>query len=172
VTSAMSGVVRLRVRLRGRLRVRQGDRLRFPALCAPSGGFPRTHASFWAGCTGDISMSAGKSPDPYLLTGETPWLCRVAQGLPLWLAPADLCALRSCPGRLVTWPWVVPCADRVVASRRRCFAALARLVEPAARRVLLALVAGRTAYPSLSRRLPGRSYDGPRAARQRFGGAR
>ncbi len=60
---------------------------------------------------------------PRPLTGETLWLCRVVHGPPLWLL-ADLCAVRSCMGRLVTWPWVVSCAHRVVASRRRCFAAL------------------------------------------------
>jgi hypothetical protein len=162
------GAVRLRVRLRGRLRFRQWDRLRFPALCAPSAGFPRTHTGFWDGRTGDISMSAGKSPDSRPLTGENPWLRRVVHGLPLWLL-ADLRAVRSWLGRLVTWPWVVSCADRVAASRRRCFAALARLVEPAALRVLFAKAAGRTAQPSLSRRLPGRSCERPR---WRLGGAR
>lgn len=133
----MSGVVRLRFRLRDRLRFRQTVRLRFPAPGALLAGFPCTRAFFLGDCAADISVSAGKYPVPRPLTGD----------------PVG----RAC---------------RVAASRRRYFAALARLVKPAAFAVLrCAAVRGCTVQPSLSRRLPGRWCYRPRAAR-RPGGAR
>ena len=173
----MSGPVRLRCRLRDRLRFRQRVRLRFPALCAQFGAFPCTFASFCAGRTGDISMSAGESPDPRPLTGDSPRLCPVhdcALRSPSAAPPGALLAVRPLPCRLVTWPlpWMVSSAHRVVASRRRCVAALARLVRPVAFPLpRCAVVRGCTVQPSLSRRLPGRWCNGPRAARRRSGGA-
>ena len=174
----MSGRVRLRFRLRVRLRFRQRVRLRFPALCAPLGAFPCTFAGLFRARTGDISMSAGESPVSRPLTGDSPGLCPVhgcAMRLPLADLPGALSAVRSLLCRPVTWPlpWMVSYAHRVVTSRRRCFAALARLVRPVAFPVLRCAVArGCTVQPSLSRRLPGRWCNGPRAARRRSGGTR
>jgi hypothetical protein len=174
----MSGRVRLRFRLRDRLRFRQGVRLRFPALCAPFGAFPCTFAGFCGTRTGDISMSAGESPVSRSLTGDSPGLCPVhgcALRSPLASLPGAFPAVRSLLCRPATrpLPWTVSSAHRVVASRRRCFAALSRLVRPVAFPVpRCAVVRGCTVQPSLSRRLPGRWCNGPRAARRRSGGAR
>jgi len=174
----MSGRVRLRFRLRDRLRFRKRVRLRFPALCAPLGAFPCTFAGFRRARTGDISMSAGQSPVPRLLTGDSPGLCPVhgvALRLPLAALPGALSAVRSPLCLLVTWPlpWMVSSAHRVVASRRRCFTYLARSVRPVAFPVpRCAAVRGCIVQPSLSRRLPGRWCNGPRAARRRSGAAR
>ena len=160
--TAMSSRVRLRFRLRDRLRFRQRGRLRFPARCAWLAGFPCTRAGFGGDCAADISVSAGKCSVSRLLTGDPVVLCLAAR--------SPLAAWRdaSCPvlcgwSLLVTWAGTVGPACRVVASRRRCFAALARLLVPAA---ALRCVAGRcrTVQPSLSRRLPAR-------AARRAGGA-
>lgn len=175
----MSGLVSLRFRLRDRLRFRKRFRLRFPSLCAPFGAFPCTRAGFWGECAADISVSAGESPVSRPLTGDPLGLCpgvhRCALRLPFAGLPACFSAVRSLLSAVVTWPlpWMVSPAHRVVAVRRRCFAALSRLIRPVALPLLRsAVVRGCTVQPSLSRRLPGRSCNGPRAARRRSGGAR
>jgi len=175
--AAMSCRVRLRFRLRGRLRFRQRVRLRFPALCVPLGLFPCTFAGFVDDCAADISVSAGECPGSRSLTGDPAVLCLAGRAatlrLPLATRLAAIFAVRSGRRPVVTLRGAVPSADRVVAGRRRCLAAPARLASPAAFPVLRCLaVRGCTVQPSLSRRLPGRWCNGPRAARRRSGGAR
>jgi len=168
---------RLRFRITGLLGFRLKVRLRFPALCDQLGGFPSIGAALGGDCAADISMSAGEFLISRLLTGDSPRLCPVVCGfalrLPLAARLAAFSTVRSCLCLLVTWPltWVVSSAHRVVATRRRCFAVLARLVRPVAFLVLRCLaVRGCTVQPSLSRRLPG-WCNGPRAARRRSDGA-
>jgi hypothetical protein len=171
----MSGRVRLRCRLRDRLRCRQRVRLRFPALCAPSGAFPCTRAAFGGDCAADISMSAGESSLTRPLTGDVPGLYPAVHDSAPRLPLAAILALRSSLSLLVTLPlpWMVASAHRVVASRRRCSVALARLVRLVAFPLPRCPVARScTAQPSLSRRLPDKWCNSPRGGRWRSGGAR
>jgi hypothetical protein len=174
----VSGADCLRCRLKGRLRFRQRVRLRFPAVCSLLADFPRSRAVFAGESTGDISVSASESRVSRPLTGDSLGLCPVvhdfALRLPLAARLAAFSAVRSFLSLLVAWPlpWMVSSAHRVVASRRRCFAALARLVKPVAFPLLRCLAnRGCNGQPSLSLRLPGRWCNCPRAARRRSGGA-
>lgn len=133
--AALGGVGRLWFRLGGRLRLRQGSRLRFPAVFGLVGRFRCSCAGFVGGCSGDISMSAGE---------------RAVSRLPMADRVPVVSAARRCP--LVTCMGAVMLACRVVASRRRCFATLAWLVVPAVVFAVLWCVAGRGrgVQPSLS----------------------
>jgi hypothetical protein len=165
----MSGVVRLRFRLGVRLRFRQRSRLWFPAVWAPLGGFPCIRAGFSGDCGGDVSVSAGECPVSRPLTRDSRVLCLAVRVLALrlpWAARwAASLAVRSGRSLLVAWTGTVGFACRVVASRRRCFAALARLLVPAVAFPVLRCIAGRGCTV-------GRWCYGPRAAWRRAGGAR
>ena len=172
----MSGEDCLRFRLWGRLGFRLKGRLRFPALCAPSGGFPCTRAAFAGDCAADISTSASKCSQSRPLPSDPCWVLRVPlravrplrREAPIGRGTSAVgCALDP----PVTDRGAVLSADRVVAGRR-CLIVPVRLARPdtPVRCRCASAEKGCTARPSLSRRSAGRCCNGP--ARRRPGGAR
>jgi hypothetical protein len=175
--AAMSGVVRLRFRLRDPSRFRRWVRLRFPALCAPLGAFPCTRAGLRRVSLCDISTPGCN----YLRSSQASReLCSPLRGcLALTLQsgapPLELAALRLCsplvprsePAPVTSPVATSSVAHRVVAGRRLLLSCPRRSALAVLSRAVAGsgAVSGHPGHPSLTRSLPGGFGSGLGGAR-------